>query len=209
MEVKDTGINMKDSEVRKITGPYFRAELDPSLDRFKFLVKNAKQSFLEIGCGTNLDPGLHPRCSWGLRRGDLWVGCDRAIKDEGGKSVIIQKGASMDPDAKMVVFPDIAADIPKFQPDFISVVAPNPQTVGDVFNEELRPFLGRKKQVLAIVLDTRTVEAGGYLKEARKKISIWAAKYRFYPDETMALDFHQNSADLGARNITGYFVRNG
>ena len=188
-------------------GPDY-AILNPGSERFRQLCNQASHTVLEIGCGKDV------RVSWRLDKGDLWVGCDPAINTWGRDSLKVRKGGRIDPNARMVVFNDIAADIPKFKPDILCAVAPNQKDIvnGNMFNDELKPFLDPTKQQYFIVeLDTRTFEAGGYQSAAKGEISAWMKENRFVeadPHDPFLYKFSPNSSDLGGRNIRRYFVRN-
>lgn len=189
-------------------GPYARAIFSPDLARFEQIRSQASHSILEIGCG------ITPRLSWKLGSGDLWVGCDPATSSKEPGFVTIQKGGlRINPNASMVVFSDIAADIPKFKPDVLCTVAPNQKDIADgkIFNDELEPFLDSlKQQHFVVELDTRTHEARGYQREAIRVISTWMTESGFKeaePDDPILDKFSPNSADLGSQNIHRCFVR--
>jgi hypothetical protein len=114
----------------------------------------------------------------------------------------------------MVVFSDIAADIPKFKPDVLCAVAPNQKDIvnGRIFNDELERFLDpHKQQYFVVETDTRTFEAGGYQSEAKGAIFAWMRENRFVesdPHDLFLYKFSPKSADLLQRNVRKYFVRN-
>jgi len=186
------------NQTETLQNPYVTARLNPSREEFEsaFALKPAN-SYLDIGCGEK------PRLSVKLRKGDVWVGCDPAIASP-GKTISVQSGVSVDRDAKMFVFSDIAAEVPEFKPDYLIAVAPNPEDVveGNIINDELEKFLDQSKhQFFLLVFDNRTFEAQGYLKEALQTTLDWMHEHRF--TRTVASNairdtFRPNSADLGA-----------
>lgn len=184
------------------------AILNPDSSRFQQILAQSSHSILEIGCGTDV------RVSWGLDKGDLWVGCDPAINSWERDSINVRRGARIDSGARLVVFSDIAADIPKFKPDILCAVAPNQKDIvdGNIFNDELGPFLDPAKQQYFIVeLDTRTREARGYQNEAKRTITVWMKENKFResdPHDSFLYKYNPNSADLGGSNVRWYFVRN-
>lgn len=189
--------------------PYVAARLNPSLEEFRsaFGVKPTN-SYLDIGCGES------PRLSVKLRKGDVWVGCDPAISAP-GKTISVHSGVSVDREAKMFVFSDIAAEVPEFKPDYLISIAPNPKDVveGNIINDELEKFLDQGKyQFFLVVFDNRTFEAQGYLREALRTTLSWMEEHGF--KKTVASNairdtFRPNSADLGVSgNRVLVFVRN-
>src|SRR3990167_4228054 len=104
MEYKYTPVK----EEGRVRGPYVGAAFDPDEPKFREMLLGARRSILEIGCG------VEPRLSWKLAAHDLWVGCDSAIKHQ-GESIPVHKGTNpISRESALVVFPDQAADIPKF-----------------------------------------------------------------------------------------------
>lgn len=188
--------------------PYERATLNPSKDEFIRKINSTRGiSFLDIGCGEN------PRMSVGLKKGDLWVGCDPHIRDENitGSNVQVHTSSANNPDSKLMVFNSDAASVPGFAPDWITCIAPNPKDVIDdkIINYDLEKFFdSSKQQHFLVVLDNRTKEAELYKKEAIKHIKIFMHDLNFKlvsPNEIDNLrdylrkniNYKPNSADLG------------
>ncbi len=189
------------------SGSYVHAVLNPKANEFRDMVSKSKYSILEIGCGSP------PRLSWKLVQGDIWIGCDPDIK-EGNDSILVLKSESQPgPNTKLVVFSDIADEIPEIKPDTLIFVAPNPKDICDdkIFNDDLTKFLDQgKKQYAAVALDNRTTEALGYGEEAMEKVLDWMKENNFIQIEknTLLERFEPNSADLESENESMFFVKN-
>ncbi|MGA3292271.1 MAG: hypothetical protein ABSC49_03975 [Candidatus Microgenomates bacterium] len=174
----------------KHVGPYINAVLNPPIGEFNNMLRQAKHSILEIGCGEK------PRLSWKLSSEDLWVGCDPLLDTN---RVQIKSPIHSN---KVILFSDIAADIPKFTPDVLLAVAPNQKNIAEnkIFNDELENFLNpHKHQFFIVALDTRTIESRGYQQAALTKIDNWMNEHHFKrDDENPVLNkFSPNSDDLG------------
>jgi hypothetical protein len=178
--------------------PYVSARLNPPRAEFDsaFGQKPAR-SYLDIGCGER------PRLSVRLREGEVWVGADPAISAS-GESVSVQSGVHVNPEAKMFIFSDIAAEVPEFKPDWLITVAPNPKDVveGNIINDDLEKFLDTgKTQFFLLVFDNRTFEAQGYLEDALQVTFVWMQEHGFkrtIASNAIRDSFKPNSADLGA-----------
>lgn len=197
-----------ESQTEIIRKTYARATLNPSKDEFIREINSARGlSFLDIGCGEN------PRMSVGLKKGDLWVGCDPHIKEENitGSCVHVHTSSANNPDSKLIVFNSDAASVPGFAPDWITCIAPNPKDVADdkIINYDLEKFFdSNKKQHFLVVMDNRTKEAELFKKDAIKHIKKFLHDLNFNLISSDEIDdlgdylrtninFKPNSADLG------------
>lgn len=192
----------------KLVYPPARALYNPERHVFAREVESSKYSVLDIGCG---EP---PRISWKLKFDQLWVGCDPAISQKSGETIEVKSIFQTPIQGKLIVYNNIAAETPSFQPDIISVIAPNQKDVseGNIFNYDLEKFLSdNKKQYLLSYLDTRTQEALWFGKSARQEVLKWMAEFNFKKIDVkpeLPIQFYPNSADLGERNIHLFGIRN-
>ncbi|BCX15018.1 MAG: hypothetical protein KatS3mg088_701 [Patescibacteria group bacterium] len=178
--------------------PYVEVKADPSPSEFKKIIEG-KRTILEVGCGeTNPARGIYPRCSWKTDSPDIvWVGCDpKAIAESNGK-VFIQPNQKTDPN-NMIFFTREVDNLPPFSPNYISLVAPNPEDIARGLLYDLERFLNRSGQVVVIVLDNRTWESRIHGRQAIQEINRWARNNRFEVIESRKpAEFSPNSADLG------------
>lgn len=196
------------NQTETLQPPYVTARLNPSREEFaSAFAEKPSRSYLDIGCGEK------PRLSVKLGKTDVWVGADPAIAASGA-TVGVQSGVSVNKEAKLFVFSDIAAEVPEFKPDWLISVAPNPKDVveGNIINDELEKFLDTGKyQFFLLVFDNRTFEAEGYLREALQATSRWMHEHGFQrtiAPNAVRDNFRPNSADLGASgNRLLIFVR--
>ena len=197
---------------------------NPNKDVFESEVKSKKLSVFDIGCG------YPPLLSFKLKPNELWVGCDPDIiknpkgktifKDmniekaiftttERGKNIGVKSIFNTTEHGTYIFYRDIAAEVPQFYPDIFSFVAPNQEDIhkGAIINYDLEKFLSpNKKQALALVLDTITVEEYGYqgsaihiikkmMKEFGFKINISNKK------PSLLIPYSAYSANLSENNI--------
>jgi hypothetical protein len=189
-------------------GPQFvPAVLNPEVSSFNSFVRSSSYKIFDIGCGHP------PRLSWGVKEHQLWVGCDQAIT-QSGEDIKVHSIFPYPIKGKLVVCSDIAAEVPPFEPDVISLIAPNPKDIyeGNILNFELENFLSKNKtQYLTLVLDNRTYEAMEYGKSAKEEIAKWMNEFHFKKmggRPIFPCNFMPNSADLGIRNTLFFGIRN-
>lgn len=197
---------INESQSERINQPYIRAELNPSIDKYREAIESKPQiSYLDIGCG------IQPRISVALEKNDMWVGCDPAISSK-GEQITVASSCRVHPDSKRFVYSDIAAEVPEFKPDFIMCIAPNPKDVadGNIINDELEKFLADKKtQFFYIIFDNRTFEALTYRRQAIHDATIWMQEHGFVWSDANPLRgmIRVNSGDLGASGNKGLIFR--
>jgi hypothetical protein len=183
-----------------------QALYNPDKPIFQSIVGLSTYKILDIGCG---DP---PRLSWGVTNpNQLWVGCDPAINLQKNERLIdVSSPFKGGIKGKLVVFGDIADEVPQFQPDIISLVSPNPKDIYDenVLSYDLEKFLriDSKRQHLAIVLDNITFQAAQYRKPAMERIYRWMERFHFEEIDkpTFPCEFRPNSV-LGPGRSTSIY----
>lgn len=204
----ETPTKFRQSEV--VQGQHLNALTDPNESEFrKLLEKSSGKTILDIGSGSN------PILSWEPERGGLWVGCDPSInKPESGRAVQVHKSdMEIQTGSNFIIFTRPVDEVPKFSPDYISAVAPNPKDVvdGKIFNEDLKKFLSDKTQYFVVVLDDRTFQSKDYGKDAREIIEKWMEDNDFIGpemDDYIDDSFEPNSADLNGTEEIMCFRRN-
>lgn len=212
MEGKTADPSLITKPERRISGPYVTATFNPTYQEFQQMLNGTTRRILDIGCGKN------PRLSWWLGSHDIWVGCDPAIVND-KPFINVHRSLSVSPGAKLAVFSDIAAGVPQFYPDTLSVVAPSQKEVVNdlIFNSDLERFLDpnptrrRAPQTIVVALDKRTREYLAYQDEAKGIISRWMKRNRFVldPDNAVLDDFKANSGDMAAGRVVGCWARTG
>lgn len=188
------------------SGPYISILANPDRNEFYKLLKSSQVSILDVGCGeTNPQMGVYPRCSWKAKEGTLWIGCDPKAKAE-NKRVLIHQSHNPRPE-EMVFFTREVDTIPQFSPDYISLVAPNPQDIVEGLLYQLDNFL--QKATVIIILDNRTQEAKMFGRKAKSAIFKWAKenKLRHLAEWQKPDIFLPNSADLGSNNSLFVFKK--
>ena len=160
-----------------ISGPFVAATLNPDTTTFHQIVNTSDKSTLDIGCGSE------PRLSWKLGPSALWVGCDPEIKfEEGSTHVSVHKSKPVSTESKLVLFSSVAADVPEFKPDVISIIAPNPKDIDEeqILNTDLEKFLDPgKPQKIVVVLEKRSLEANAALESNKERIGTWMKEHGF------------------------------
>lgn len=154
---------------------------------------------LDIGPG-----GERTNLSVSQRRGDLWIGVDRAIN---ANNIDFRKGSlRIDEDAKRVIVPGYTDELPDVKVDLIMMVAPNPQSiVEEGLLSDIERFCKKGTQ-LFILLDNRTRESQFYGKKAMKVLAEFLENNSFDPDDLAIgdrkIDTSSSRDAIGGRVVT-------
>ncbi len=154
---------------------------------------------LDIGPG-----GERTNLSVSQRKGDLWIGVDRAIN---ANNIDFRKGSvRIDEDTKRVVVPGYTDELPDVKVDLIMMVAPNPQSiVEEGLLSDVERFCKKGTQ-LFILLDNRTRESQLYGKKALKVLAEFLENNNFDPDDLVIgdrkIDTSTSRDAIGGRVVT-------
>lgn len=154
---------------------------------------------LDIGPG-----GERTNLSVSQRKGDLWIGVDRAIN---ANNIDFRKGSvRIGEDTKRVIVPGYTDELPDVKVDLIMMVAPNPQSiVEEGLLSDVERFCKKGTQ-LFILLDNRTRESQFYGKKALKVLAEFMENNNFDPDDLAIgdrkIDTSTSRDAIGGRVVT-------
>ncbi|HAI22818.1 TPA: hypothetical protein DCP77_03820 [Candidatus Collierbacteria bacterium] len=154
---------------------------------------------LDIGPG-----GERTNLSVSQRKGDLWIGVDRAIN---ANNIDFRKGSvRVDEDSKRVLVPSYTDELPDVKADLIMMVAPNPQSiVEEGLLGDIERFCKKGTQ-LFILLDNRTRESQFYGKKALRVLAEFLENNNFDPDDLAIgdrkIDTSTSRDAIGGRVVT-------
>lgn len=168
-------------------------------DKMENLLSNRNFVVLDIGPG-----GERTHLSVSQRKGDLWIGVDRAIDTN---NIDFRKGlVGVEEDTKRVIVPGYTDEIPDVKADLIMMVAPNPQSiVEEGLLSDIERFCKKGTQ-LFILLDNRTEEGQFYGKKALKVLAEFMEDNNFDPDDLAIgdrkIDISTSRDAVGGRVVT-------